>query len=188
MNCFLQVTVEGSKEGESDEAAVPDSTAPESAADGAELAGSENALSMLSAYGSQQIGSPRSAAGEPPVATDGNAPNQAPPPGSPRLHPSDGAPAAASLAADLAITDMVCAAVTAADSATAAASATGASQKSQHGGERTAAETAQQEGMPPEDVQAIMAKLVAFVKVRPGRVYPAMRQNWTNLVELRSCG
>lgn len=188
MNCFLQVTVEVSKEGESDEAAVPDSTAPESAADGAELAGSENGLSMLSAYGSQQIGSPRSAAGEPLVATDGKVPNQAPPPGSPRLHPSDGAPAAASLAADLAITDMVCAAVTAADSATAASSATGASQKSQHGGERTAAETAQQEGMPPEDVQAIMAKLVAFVKVRPGRVYPAMRQNWTNPVKLRSCG
>jgi hypothetical protein len=222
-----QVTAQGSEEGKPNAAAAPESSTPDLVAEGAEGEGSENALSMLSAYGSQQAGSPRSAA----VATDARGP-----PISPQGHSSDSEPATASLAAeepDLAaaseVIDLdghavitsevaglvaaaaipsageqatakaVSAAVTDTDSAPAPVEALATGEWIQRGEEGVASETApepeqaaeRQKGTPPEDMQAIMAKLVAFVKVRPGPMHPAVRQKWTRLIRplgLRSCG
>lgn len=170
----------------------------------ADVAASQNALAMLSEYGSQQVESPRDHVGD-------LGPDQALPPSgteSPAAATATDLALRISPTKDVAATEMSAEMVSAVglEDAVANGLTTGVDEVGQNGqGEqqqraepeeaRGAGEPEQagaRQGTPPGDAQAIMAKLVGFVKVRPAPVIrPMMRQNSTHLIRpvgLRSCG
>jgi len=148
-----------------------------------------SALSVLSAYGSQQSESPRSDRGDrmDPSAEPDQATAASPADGGP--DPAAAAAAEPAAARDLPSADRGSPGAVEEDVAsleTARAEAAAAAGAAEHGDG-----IEQAEGTPPADVQAIMGKLVGFVKVR-GRLPcpPAVRhrrswrwQKWGDLVE-----
>lgn len=190
-----QEEVHDSREGESGAAGHR----PDSAEKDADVAASQNALAMLGEYGSQQAESPRVPAWDlmpdealPPVSTVPPAAAEA----------TDAAPI--TLPTKNAGPMIISAEVVSAagvEEALADKLTTGVEEVRQNGqgGQQLRAEpevardaeepeeAGRRQGTPPGDVQAIMAKLVGFVKVRPAPVIsPMMRQN--RPMGLWSCG
>lgn len=168
------------------------------AEDGSTALPDHSALSVLSAYGSQQSESPRSDAGDrmdhsaepdqapaPDLATAASSATGGPDPAEAAAEPPSHDLPSTDLRSPAAVADNGPASLKSAGAELAAAGAAG-----QGYGREQAAEAA--EGTPPADVQAIMGKLVAFVKVRGSCLPcpPAMRhrcswgwQKWGDLVE-----